>query len=153
MVSSGCQVIRKLLYAGFVRDRRPRVLPGHRALRRVLAVIAVDLVQPLGPAVIGLELDVVKRPGGRDPVGKLDLAEVGGPQPVQRRAVHFGRAADEVMHLRLEPLAVFVVPRIGRDVPAVRKDRRRIPVLELPGEEVAALQQQDLLSGRSEGVS
>ena len=43
----------------------------------------------------------------------LDLAEVLGAQPVQRGPVELGGPADEVVHLRLERLAVGVVPGVG----------------------------------------
>ena len=46
------------------------------ALGRVLAVVAVDLVQLLGLRVVRLHLVVGDRPGGRDPVVVAQLAEV-----------------------------------------------------------------------------
>jgi hypothetical protein len=74
---------------------------------------AVHLVQPLGPGVPGLEIVVAQRPGRRHAVGVFQLAEILGAQPVQRGLVQFRGAADEVVHLRLERLAVGVVPGIG----------------------------------------
>ena len=135
-----------------VRHRRPWILPRRRALGRILAVIAVHLVQPLRLGVPGLELGVADRPGRGDAVDVLDLAEVLRAQPVQRRAVHLGGAADEIVHLRLERGAVTVVPGIGRDVRPVDEHRPRVPVPQFPGEECAALQQQDPLPGRRERV-
>ncbi len=81
-----------------------------------------------------------------------ELAEVGRAEPVQRRTIELGRAADEVVDLRLERLALGVVPGIGRYVPAVDEDLTRIPVLHLAGEEVATLQDQDSLAGWGDGV-
>jgi hypothetical protein len=48
------------------------------------------------------------------------FAEVLGAHPVQRGAVQLGRAADEVVHLRLvEGLGLWVVSGVGGDVAAV----------------------------------
>jgi hypothetical protein len=49
------------------------------------------------------------------------------------------------MHLRLEWLAIGVVPGIGRYVLPVDEYRARFPVVRFAGQEIAALQQQDLL--------
>ena len=152
VVSRLLQVVGQLLDARFVRHRGPRVLLAPGALGRVLAVVAVDLVEPFGLRVERLEVVVGERPLRRDAVDVLQLAEVLRPQPVQRRAVHLRRAADEVVHLRLERLAVGVVPRLFGDVAAVDEDRRRAPVLHLACEEVAALEQQDALAGVGDRV-
>ena len=82
----------------------------------------------------------------------LDLPEVLRPQPVQRGAVELRRPADEVVDLGLERRAVGVVPGVGRDVPAVDEHRLGLPVLRLPRQEVAPLQQQDPLAGRGKRV-
>ena len=76
-----------------------------------------------------------------------------GSQPVQRGAVQLGRAADEVVHLRLERGAVGVVPRVGRDVPAVDEHRVGIPVRHLARQEVAPFEQQDALPRRREACA
>ena len=78
------------------------------------------------------------------------LAEVLLAQPVQRRAVELGRAADDVMDAGLERLAVAVVPRVRRDVAVVHEDRLRVPVLELAREPVAPLEEEDALARRGE---
>ena len=81
-----------------------------------------------------------------------DLAEVLRAQPVERGAVELGGAADVVVDLRLERLAVGVVPGVLGDVLAVDEHRLGVPVVHLPRQVVAPLQQQDLLAGRGEGV-
>ena len=68
------------------------------------------------------------------------------PQAVERGAVELGRAADEVVDLRLERLPVRVVPGVRRDVAVVDEDVLREPVLRLAREPVAALEQQDALA-------
>ena len=93
-----------------------------RRLGRVLAARAVHLVELLGLRVVGLHLVVGDRPGRRDAVVVLELAEVLLAQAVERRAVELGRAADEVVDLRLERLALGVVPGVRRDVAVVDED-------------------------------
>ena len=70
------QVVGDLLDPRLMRDRRPRVLLRPVALGRVLAVVAVHLVQLLGLRVPRLEVVVGQRPGRGEPVDVLDLAEV-----------------------------------------------------------------------------
>ena len=152
VVAARCQGLGDLLDPRLVRDGRPRVLLGPVALGGILAVVTVHLVQPLGLGVPGLEVVVAQRPGRRQAVGVLELAEVLGPQPVQRGAVQLGGTADEIVHLRLERLAGRVEPGLRRDVPAVHEHRAGTPVLHLALQEVAALKQQDPLAGRGQGV-
>ena len=130
---------------GGMRVRRAR-----RRLGRILAARAVHLVQLLGLRVVRLELVVGDRPGGRDPVVVAQLAEVLLAQPVERRAVELRGAADEVVDLRLERRAALVVPRVRRDVAVLDEDVLREPVLRLPRQPVAALEQQDALARRRE---
>ena len=146
------QPVGDLLDPRLMGDRGPRVGLAPRALGRILTAVAVHLVQVLGLRIPRLEVAVVQRPGRGDPVDVLDLAEVLGAQPVQGRAVQLGRPAHEVVDLRLERLAVAVVPGVGGDVLPVDEHRARIPVVHLPGQEVPPLQQQDALAGAGEGV-
>ena len=117
------------------------------ALARVLAVLAVHLVQVLGLRVVGLELVVGDRPRRRETAVVLDLAEVLRAQPEQRGAVELGVAAHVVVHLGRELLALPVVPELRRAVLAAHEDGRRGPVVDLPRQVPAALEQQDLLAG------
>ena len=83
----------------------------------------------------------------------LELAEVLLAQPVERRAVELRRAADEVVDLRLERLALLVVPRVRRDVAVVDEHVLREPVLRLARQPVAALEQQDPLARTARGAA
>jgi hypothetical protein len=76
----------------------------------------------------------------------LELPEVLLPQAIQRSSIQLGRAADEVVHLRLEGLALPVVPGVLRDVAPVDEDIGGAPVLRFAREPVAALEQQDPLA-------
>jgi hypothetical protein len=80
----------------------------------------------------------------------MELAEVLGPQSVERGAVELGRAADEVMDLGLEGLALVVVPGVLGDVLVVDEHVLGQPVLGLARQPVPALEQQDALAGGRE---
>ena len=116
------QVVAQLLDPRLVLDRRVRVLRAGRPLGRVLAVPAVHDVEVLGLGVPGLEVGVVDRPGRGDAAVVPDLAEVLGPQPEQRRAVELGVAADVVVDLRRELVAV--ARRTRTPVPGTCRARR-----------------------------
>ena len=76
----------------------------------------------------------------------LELAEVLLAEAVERRAVELRRPADEVVDLRLERLALLVVPGVLRDVAVVDEDVGGIPVLRFARKPVAALEQEDALT-------
>ena len=152
VIASRREVVRQLLDPGFVGDRRPWVLLAPVSLGRILAVAAVHLVELLGLRIPRLEVVVGQRPGGGDAVDVLQLTEVLGPQPVQGGSVQLRRAADVVVDLRLEGLAIRVVPGLGRDVPSLDEYRIGVPVLALSRKEVPAFDEQDLRSRWSEGV-
>ena len=127
-------------------DGGKRIGRAGRRLGRVLAARAVHAVELLGQRVIGLELVVGNRPGGRDPVVMAQLAEILRPQPVQSGSVELGRAAHAVVDLGLELLAVRVAPGIGRDVAVIHEDRLGRDVLRLARKPSSAFQEQDPLA-------
>ena len=106
----------------------------------------------LGLGVVRLEVLVADRPRGRDAVVVPQLAEVLWPQPEQRGAVELGVAADVVVDLRRELVAVPVEPELRGAVLPLDEHRRRLPVVPLPGQVVAALEQQDLLARGGQSV-
>ena len=146
----GGEVVGQLLDPRLVRQRRERIGRTGRRLGRVLAPCPVHLVELLGLGVVGLHVVVADRPGGREAVVVLQLAEVLTAQPVQRRPVQLGGAAHEVVDLGLERLALVVVPRVGGDVAVVDEHIGGGPVLRLAGQPVAPLQQQDALARRGQ---
>jgi hypothetical protein len=68
------------------------------------------------------------------------LAEITLPEAIECGAEQLGRAADEIMHLRLKRPAVAVVPDVRRDVAIVLEHRPRIPIVSLAFEPVATLE-------------
>ena len=123
------EVVGQLLDPGLVRDRGERVGSARRRIGRILPARAVDLVELLRLGVVRLHVLVGDRPRRRDPVVVLELAEVLRPQAIQRGAIQLGRAADVVVHLRLERREIRVVPGVRRDVAAVDEDVLGEPVL------------------------
>src|SRR5215472_17485207 len=152
MVAALLKILGFLLDPGLVRDGGPRVRRAAPPLGRILAAVAVHLVQLLGLAVPRLEVVVGQRPRRGDPVDVPQFPEVPRPQPVQGGAIQLGRSADEVVDLRLEGLAVGIEPRVLGDVPALREHRPGIPVVRFPGQEVPALEEENLLARSGEGV-
>src|SRR5437899_10132238 len=80
------------------------------------------------------------------------LAEATLPQPEQAGALKLRVAADVIVRVRMEFLAVLVPPLFLRAVAALEHDRLGVPVLLLARHVVAALEQQDALAGGSEPV-
>ncbi len=146
LVASPYQIVVELLNARLVRDRRERIRATGGRLGGILAARAVDLVQVLGPHVIGLEVGVRDRPGRGNPVLVAELSEVALAQAIERGAVHLGRAPHEVVHARLEGLAVLVVPGVLGDVAVFDEYVLDVPVFPLSLQPVAALEQQDALA-------
>jgi hypothetical protein len=77
----------------------------------------------------------------------LDFPEVGGRQPEQRRAIHLRVATYAVVQFGPEGPIVKVVEGLVGGVFRIAEDGPRVPVVPLPREEVAALQQQHTLAG------
>ena len=152
MVALAFQGVADLLQAGLMADRRPGVRLRPMAFGGVLVPGAVHLVKPLSLGVPGLEVVITERPGRRKAVQVVDLAEVLGPQTVEGRAVQLGGPADKIVDLGLERPPGAVVPRIGRDVLPVDEDGLGAPVVHLPGQEVASLEQQDPFTRRRQRV-
>ena len=80
----------------------------------------------------------------------LDRAEVLGAEAEERGAVELRVAADVVVLLRRELVAVGVLPRFVRRVLGVEEDRVGVPVVALTRQVVAAFEQQDSLARRRE---
>src|SRR6516225_12137130 len=81
------------------------------------------------------------------------LAEVLLAEAEERRAVELGVASHRVVGVRMERVALAVVPDLLRLVAALDVHPARIPVGLLPGDEVAALEEEDALAGGGQGVS
>jgi hypothetical protein len=89
---------------GFIFDPAGRL-----ALVNTVTPLAVHPEQVLGADVVRLHVFVAQRPGRRDSVRMLDLAEVAGQQPEKRRAVHLGVAAHVIVQLGPEGPVMAVI--------------------------------------------
>src|SRR3989454_7254737 len=121
-------------------------------VRRIAAALAVHVVELLGPRVVRLQVLVGDRPRGRDPAVMLDLPEVLAPQPEERGAVELRVAADIVVRVRVELPTVPVAPYFLGGVLALEVHGPRIPVVLLAGHVITALEDEDLLARRREGI-
>jgi hypothetical protein len=139
-------------------DRR---IVGHRRigvgrlvalLGRIDAALAVHLPMGLRFGIVGGEVSEPDRPGRRDAAGVLHLIEVALAQPHQGGAVEARVAADEVIAVGRERVAVLVPPLVLGAVAVLDEHRLRIPVLRLARQVRPALQDEDLLAGRRQSL-
>ena len=133
------EVIGELLDARLVRHRRVRKRPGPRRLGRVLARLPVHEIELLRLCVVGLEILIGDRPRRREAAVVVNLAEVPLTQAEQDRSVELGVAADEVLLVGLEGLAILVVPDLIGQVAVLLEDLAAVPVLWLARQVAAAL--------------
>src|SRR5262249_55696691 len=91
----------------------PRARPG---LGGIGAAPPVRLVQRLRAGVVGLELVVRERPRGRQAARVAQRSEVLLAQAEERRAVELRIAADPVIRVRVQRLAVRIEPLLPRVV-------------------------------------
>ena len=110
----------------------------------------MDVKELFRAGIIRLHIGVGDGPRGRDAALVPDDAEIFGAHAEHGRAVHFGLAAHEIRLLRVELLAVFILPGFLGVIAVVEEDRGGIPVELFLRQEGAALQDQDLLAGLGE---
>src|SRR4029453_19211003 len=87
VMAGGREVVRELLDPRLVGEGRERIRRTRGGVGRLLAPCAPDLVEVLGLRVVRLHVRVVDRPGGRDAIMVVQLAEVLLSQAVERRPV------------------------------------------------------------------
>src|SRR3989441_5006123 len=117
------EVVVQLLNARLVADRWVRVRRTRPRLRGVAAALPVHVVELLGFRVVGLELVVRDRPGGRDAAVVADLSEVLFAKPEQCGAVELRVAPDPIVRVGVQLLAVPIVPDLLRLVLALHLRR------------------------------
>ena len=127
-----------------------------RGFGRILAYLAVHLVQLLGLTVEGLEIVVAERPRRRHAVMVTGLLEVTAPKAWQACPIELGVAADPVVDPGLERLPGRPVePWLGSGVALADEHVLRLGVLRLPGQEMTPLNhehvQADILECPSQG--
>ena len=140
MKTRGSQVVKELLDARLMRNRRIGIWRACGRFGRIHSAETVYLIHLLGLRVIGLHVLVADRPRRRNPIVFAQFSEILSAQAVQGRAVHFGCAAHKVMDLWLEWFPVAVVPGIGRNISVVDKDGLCIPVQGLAPQPVTAFE-------------
>ena len=106
------EIVAELLDARLVADRGEQVVAARAGLGRIFTAIPVHLVEMLGLGVVRLEIAVGDRPCRRETAVMANLAEVTFAQPEQRRSIKFRVAAHVVVRVRMQRLAVLVVPHL-----------------------------------------
>src|SRR6266850_6089386 len=138
----------QLLNARLVGHRRKGIRRAIGRLGGIFTAGAAHLVHLLGLGVVGLHVLVVDGPGRRNAIVMLELAEVLLAQAVERRAIHLGGAAYEVMETGLEGLSRVVVPGFLGDVAVLDEHLFHVPILLFTFQPVAAFEYQDALARR-----
>jgi hypothetical protein len=136
----GCEIFRQRLQPRLVAHRGVRERAARPRLRRILAALPVHLVQGLCLRVVRLEVLVADGPRRRETAMMPALAEVLAAQPEERRAEELRVAADRVVRVWVEVLAVPVLPDVLRLVTTLQVHRLRAPVLLLAPHVLAALE-------------
>ena len=133
MVAACLKLIVNLLDARLVTNGRMGIGLSARRFRRIGTALAMRLVKDLGFVVVRLVVAVFQRPLERDPIFVPDLVKVALPQSEEGGAIHLGVTADPVSSLRVQWLAVAILPNFVGMIAVLAKDRFGIPVLFLLG--------------------
>src|SRR5712691_7323094 len=104
------EIVAQLLDARLVADGRVRIRPASARIRRIFTSLPVDVIEPFRFQVVRFELIVRDGPGRRDSAEMANLSEIFFAEAEECGTVKFGIAADVVVGVRMERLAVFVAP-------------------------------------------
>jgi hypothetical protein len=110
------------------------------------------MIETFGLQVVGFEIVVRNGPGGRDSAEVADFTEVFPSQTKQSRAVKLCVSADVVIGVWVKGLAVLVAPFFLGLVFPFDVDGARVPVVPFATHVVAAFDEENILSARSECV-
>src|SRR5271165_1449677 len=146
------EIVGQLLNARLMTDGGPGIGSVGRWFGRIFSAVSVHLIQILGLGIVRLQIVITDRPSGRDATVMAQFAEIFLAQPEQSSTVKLGIAADVVVGMRMEFLAIPVEPRLFRVVVGVDVDDLWIPVRFLARNIVAALKDQYPLSGRRQVI-
>src|SRR5215472_16477187 len=129
-------------------DRRVRIWSARGRLSGIFSPPAVNVIESLGFQIIRFKIVVGDRPGWGNPAEMPDFSEVFPAQAEQGRAVELRVSSYVVVCVRVESLSVLVAPLLFGLILAFDVDGARIPVGLFPTNVIAALQDQDTLTGR-----
>src|ERR1700742_2301022 len=130
--------------------KRERLSP--RRISGIVASGAMNRQELFSPLIIGLELFIGDRPGGRYSFFVIERGKISFSKARERCAINFRVSTYKVMDPRRERFAGCIVPGLVRLVAFMIENGFRTPVLWLLRKEVAALNQQDLHPGILESV-
>jgi hypothetical protein len=148
--AGGCKVVAQLLDARLMTDRGVWIWAARGTIGGVLAALTVHMIVLLGQRVIRFQVVVRKGPRRGNSARMLHRAEVLAPEPEQRGALELGVAADAVVGVGVQLLAIAVVPDFFGLVLALDIYGPRAPVVLFARHVISALQQQNASAGRRE---
>src|SRR5208282_2585389 len=93
-------------------DGRPGIGRAGRRFGRIFSPVSVHLIEILGLGIVRLQIVITERPRGRDASVVAQFAEIFLAQSEQSSTVKLGVAADVVIGMRMEFVAVLVEPRL-----------------------------------------
>src|SRR5436190_3499802 len=121
-----------------VADRRILVRRTGVWFRWILTARTVHLIEVFSFGVIGFQLVVADGPRRRYAAVMMQLPEVFFAKTKQCRAVKFGVAADEIVRMRVELLALNIPPRFFSVVLSLEVDGACAPIVLLARDVIAA---------------
>src|SRR5262249_28939703 len=145
---SGGRILGQLLDAGLMTYRRMRRRSACGRVGGIFTALAVNVIPMLRLSVIRFQLVVLDRPRRRNSPVVFDGTEILAPKPEQRRAIKFRIAANAVVGVGVEWIAVSIVPDFFGLVFALNVYGAGAPVVLLAGHVVTAFQQENPLACR-----
>src|SRR5229473_5185080 len=142
-----CKVVGQLLNARLMADGRPGIGGVRRRFGRIFSAVPVHLIQILGLRVVRFQIVITERPRGRDATMVANFAEIFFAQTEQSSTVKLGVATHVIISVRMQLLTVLIEPGFLGVVVGVHVDDLWVPIRFLAGNVVAALKNQDPLSG------
>src|SRR5581483_3086668 len=146
VVSITFQIVKQLLNARLVADRRISVRLCRPRLGRVLTAKSVYMIELFGSLIIRLEGIVFNGPSRRNSIGVLDFVEVTLAQTKEDAAIDLAITTDKIVKSGTKFFSLRVVPGFHCLIPRVRKDGLAVPIFSFPRQIIAALQKEDSLS-------
>src|SRR5229473_1500709 len=146
------EVVGQLLDAWLMADGRPGIRGTGRRFGRIFSAVSVHLIEILSLRVVRLQIVITKRPRGRDSAVVAQFAEILFAQTEQSSTIKLRVTTHVIVSMRMQFLTVLIEPGFLGVVVAVHVDDLRVPVCFLAGNVVAALKNEDPLSGRRQVV-
>src|SRR5713101_4308049 len=128
-------------------DSGPGIGRVSRRFSRIFSAVSVHLIEILSLRVIRLKIVIGDRPRRRDAAAVAQLSEILFAQTEKSSTIELGITTHAIISVRMQVLAVLVKPGFLGVVMGVDVHDLGVPVCFFAGHIVAALENQDPLSG------